>query len=148
MEDGSEERFVKGLWSVGRDGRGLGGFEDDVGVGGGVGGADEADGAGDAEFEGGVGFEGDLGEKGEAVLDDGGGVVGAELLGHEDGADGDGGEDGAEDVGDGGDVVGEGEVDGFDLGPEGEAAIRDDEGVGVAEAGEKGGELGVEDAGF
>jgi hypothetical protein len=127
-----------------------GGLEDHVGVLGGVAGADEADGGGDAEFEGVVGFPGDgcgVGEEDDVGVGLGGVVV-AELFGHPDVADDEVLLDGAEEVGDGGDVVDEGDVDGFDLGPEGEAAVGEDDGVGVADAGEEGVDVGIEDSGF
>ena len=53
-----------------------------------------------------------------------------------------------EDLEDRGDVVHQREVDGLELGPEREAAVGDDEGVGVPHARQQAEHGGIEDAGF
>ena len=85
-----------------------------------------------------------LGEGGAGL----GVVVGEEFLGHPCFADDEVGAERGEDVEDAGQSVHEGDVNGLDHRPEGEAAVGDDEGVGVADAAQQRVDLRVEDAGF
>ena len=133
------------------------GFEDDVAVGGGVAGADEADGPGDEALELDVGEAGDFDLGMEALkavegavvfLHDVGGIGGEEFLGLPDVTDLEVRFEEIEEIGDEGDTLGEGEVDRFDFVPVGEGPISDDEGVGVPDAGEEFEEIRIEDAGL
>jgi hypothetical protein len=132
-------------------------FEDDVAVGGGVSGADEADGLGDEALELDVGEAGDFELGGEAleavesgIIGEQGfrGIGGEKLLGLPDAAHFEVGVEESEEIGDEGDALGEGEVDRFDFVPVGEGPIGDDEGVGVPDAGEEFEEIRIEDAGL
>ncbi len=77
------------------------------------------------------------------------GVIGAlEFLRHPCVADAVIGADGVEHVEHARHTIDERDVDGFNLRPEGKSAVGDDEGVGVADAGEQGKNVRVQDAGF
>jgi hypothetical protein len=130
-------------------------LQDDVAVGGGVAGADEADGVGDEFLEIVVGEAGEFHGWGEAFEtveggfvfpDDFGRVVGEEFLGLPDFADFEVVVKEGEEIGDGGDAAAEGDVHGFDFVPIGECPVRYYECVGVADAGEEVEEVGVEDS--
>lgn len=77
-----------------------------------------------------------------------GGVGVDEFLGLPDAADFEDGSEEIEDIEDGGDAFAEGDIDGFDFRPVGEGPVCDDEGVGVANAGDEVEDVWVEDAGL
>ena len=77
-----------------------------------------------------------------------GGVGVDEFLCLPDAADFEDGSEEIEDVEDGGDAFAEGDVDGFDFRPVGEGPVGDDQGVGVADAGDEVEDVWVEDAGL
>ena len=131
-------------------GRWLRADQDQIGVLDGFTGADEADGARDALFEVDVGFVGE-GDAAEGVGEGGlgaGRVRFEEFAGHHGLAEDAVFADRCKDLQDGGDVVHQREIDGFNFRPEREAAVGDDKGVGVPDAGEEGKGVRVEDAGF
>lgn len=73
-------------------------------------------------------------------------VMPGEFLGHEGGAALPAGDEGFENLEDGGDSGGQGEVHRFDGGPGGEGPVGDDQGVGVADAGDERQDVGVDDS--
>ena len=75
-------------------------------------------------------------------------VVLPELVGGENAAEDEVGAERVEDLEDRGDVVHQREVDGLELRPEREAAVGDDERVGVPHARQQAEHGGIEDAGF
>jgi hypothetical protein len=125
-------------------------FQNHVGVGDGVAGADEADGVGDAFFEFNVWLERQFGafQCVDETSARGFGVRADEFLGHPGFADHEIGAQGAEHIEHAGDIVAQRNVHGLDLRPEGEAAVGDDDGVGVAHAREQRENVGIEDSSF
>jgi hypothetical protein len=126
-------------------------FEDDVSVGGGITGADEADGVGDALFEGEMSFPSDLGfGAGREGIIEGRDrlrrIGSEEFLGLPDVPDLEVGLKSLEHVEDGGDPADQGEVNRFDPFPEREGPVADDEGVGVADAGHEVEDVRVQNA--
>ena len=129
------------------------GFQDDVAVGGGVAGADEADGVGDEFLKIVVGEAGhfdcrveafEAAEGGFVFPDDVRRVGGEEFLGLPDAADLKVVVQEVEEVGDRGDAAAVGDVHGFDLVPVGKGPVGDDEGVGMPDTGEEMEDVGVE----
>jgi len=127
-----------------------GGLENEVGVLDRIAGADQPDGPGDALLEGGMRLEQqrNAGETRDERLLPRRVVVVQKLLGGEDATDLEVGPERVEHLEHGGHVVDQGEVDGFNLRPEREAAVGDDEGVGVAHARQQAEDGGIENAGF